>query len=71
MPNASAKEYQEDYQRRIRDLRFLGWDHETQKRHHEGARVRTYYRLTREAPWPANIRAAITGEEQRRRARRI
>jgi hypothetical protein len=67
---ASAKEYQEDYQRRIRDLRFLGWDYETQKRFHEGARVRVYYRLAREAPWPASIRAAISAEEQRRRAGR-
>ena len=24
---ASAKEYQEDYQRRIRDLRYLGWEY--------------------------------------------
>jgi len=47
---ASAKEYQEDFQRRIRDLRYLGWDYEQQKRHNEGARVRTYYRLTKDAP---------------------
>lgn len=64
---AGAKEYQEDYQRRIRDLRFLGWEYETQKRHHEGARVKTYYRLIQDGPWPANIRAAITAEEHRRR----
>ena len=25
---ASAKEYQEDYQRRIRDLRYFGWEYE-------------------------------------------
>jgi 5-methylcytosine-specific restriction endonuclease McrA len=47
---ASSREYQEDYQRRIRDLRFLGWDYEQQKRHHEGARVKVCYRLVREAP---------------------
>ena len=64
---ASAKEYQEDYQRRIRDLRFLGWVVEQQKRHHEGARVRVYYRLIHAEPWPENIRAAIVAEEQRRR----
>jgi hypothetical protein len=67
---ASAKEYQEDYQRRIRDLRFLGWEYEQRKHHHEGARVKVYYRLIRAAPWPANIRAAITAEEQRRRTRK-
>jgi hypothetical protein len=64
---ASAKEYQEDYQRRLRDLRFLGWDYEKSKRYHEGARVKVYYRLLHAAPWPPNIRAAITAEEDRRR----
>ncbi len=67
---ASAKEYQEDYQRRIRDLRYLGWEYEQTKRHHEGARVKVYYRLVRSAPWPDNIRAAITAEEHRRRTAR-
>jgi hypothetical protein len=65
---ASAKEYQEDYQRRIRDLRYLGWEYEKTRRHNEGARVKVYYRLIRSAPWPENIRAAITSEENRRRA---
>ena len=64
---ASAKEYQEDYQRRIRDLRFLGWIVEQQKRYHEGARVRVYYRLIHAEPWTENIRATIVAEEQRRR----
>jgi hypothetical protein len=64
---ASAKEYQEDYQRRIRDLRFLGWDYQQQKRYDEGARVKVYYRLVRAAAWPDNIRAAIASEEERRR----
>lgn len=64
---ASAKEYQEDWQRRLRDLRFLGWDYEHQKRYTEGARVWTYYRVTKSAPWPDNIRGAITAEEERRR----
>jgi hypothetical protein len=30
---ASAKNYQEDWQRRIRDLRFLGWDYQHEKRY--------------------------------------
>jgi 5-methylcytosine-specific restriction endonuclease McrA len=64
---ASAKEYQEDYQRRLRDLRFLGWEYQTSRRYHEGARVKVYYRLLRAAPWPASIRAALTAEEDRRR----
>jgi hypothetical protein len=67
---ASAKEYQEDYQRRIRDLRYLGWDIKQQKRYHEGARVKSYYRLVRAVPWPDNIRVAIADEEKRRRESR-
>jgi 5-methylcytosine-specific restriction endonuclease McrA len=64
---ASAGQYQEDWQRRLRDLRFLGWDYEVRKAYNEGARVWSYYRLTKSAPWPDNIRAAITDEEKRRR----
>jgi len=64
---ASAREYQEDYQRRIRDLRYLGWVIEKQRRYQEGARVTVYYRLIQSAPWPDNIRAAIVAEEKRRR----
>lgn len=67
---ASAREYQEDWQRRLRDLRFLGWGIEHQKRYHEGARVWTYYRLKQAAPWPSNVPAAIRAEEARRRATR-
>lgn len=67
---ASAKEYQEDWQRRLRDLRLLGWDYEFKRRYAEGARVWTYYRVTKSAPWPTNIPAAITAEEKRRRQER-
>jgi 5-methylcytosine-specific restriction endonuclease McrA len=68
---ASAKEFQEDWQRRLRDLRYLGWDYEHQKRYGEGPRVWSYYRLLKSAPWPQNISAAIRAEEHRRkRARR-
>lgn len=64
---ASAKEYQEDWQRRLRDLRYLNWSYTHQKRYHEGARVWTYYRLIQAQPWPENIHAAIKAEERRRR----
>lgn len=63
---ASASQYQEDWQRRLRDLRFLGWDYEVRKSYNEGARVWSYYRLTKSTPWPENIRAAITAEGKRR-----
>ncbi|SBS78754.1 HNH endonuclease (fragment) [uncultured Mycobacterium sp.] len=62
---ANAKEYQEDWHRRMRDLRFLGWNY-TYKRRTESGRVRTYYRLTKSAPWPDNIIAAIRAEAARR-----
>ncbi|WP_100524395.1 HNH endonuclease [Mycobacteroides abscessus] len=64
---ASAKEYQEDWQRRMRDLRFIGWDYRY-KRKKEDGRVRTYYQLTQSAPWPDNIIAAIKAEESKRSA---
>ncbi len=65
---ASAKSFQEDWQRRLRDLRFLGWDYEHEKRYDEGSRVSTYYRLTKSAAWPTNISQAIRAEEARRRS---
>ena len=44
------------------------WEIEYQRRHHEGARVWTYYRVKKWTPWPDNIRDAITAEERRRRS---
>jgi 5-methylcytosine-specific restriction endonuclease McrA len=64
---ASSKEFQEDWQRRLRDLRYLGWEIKSQRRYNEGARVWTYYRVKRSNLWPDNIRAAIAQEEERRR----
>lgn len=59
--------YQEDWQRRIRELRDIGWDYETRKRT-EDDRVRSYYRLLQSAPWPTgNIRTAIEQGSARRR----
>jgi hypothetical protein len=65
---ASAKSFQEDWQRRMRDLRFLGWDYQHEKRYDEGSRVWTYYRLTKSAPWPGNIAGTIRAEEAKRKA---
>jgi HNH endonuclease len=64
---ASAKNFQEDWQRRMRDLRFLGWDYQHEKRYGEGSRVRTYYRLTKSAAWPENIAQAIRNQEAKRK----
>lgn len=65
---ASAQEYQEDWQRRLRDLRFLGWDYEYKKRTLDGSgRVWTFYRLKKAKEWPENIHEAISAEAQRRK----
>jgi hypothetical protein len=64
---ASAQSHQEDWHRRLRDLRFLGWDYEFEHRYDEGSRVTTYYRLLRSAPWPEHIPEAIRAEAVRRR----
>ncbi|MEI2775201.1 MAG: HNH endonuclease signature motif containing protein [Tetrasphaera sp.] len=64
---ASAKEYQEDWQRRLRDLRFLGWEIEHQNRYDEGARVRAYYRAVTWKELPENIPQAIREETMRRK----
>lgn len=66
---ASAKEFQEDWQRRLRELRDLGWKIDIQRRYHEGARVWVYYRATHWEPWPPDIRAAIKETEARRKRR--
>lgn len=57
---ASAKQYQEDWHRRLRELRELGWDYEVTKRK-EGGRIASYYRLTRDGGWPATgtVREAL------------
>jgi hypothetical protein len=67
---ASAREFQTDYERRIRELRDLGWEYRSRKEHWDGSRVRVYYKLVRPAPWPENIHAAITAAAKRRRAGR-
>ena len=67
---ASAKEFQRDYERRLRELRMLGWDYEYLRKSSQGARTRVYYKLKRSAPWPENIRVALNAEDKRRKARR-
>lgn len=65
---AQANQYQEDWQKRMRELRILGWDYEYRRRR-EGGRVRTYYRMTKWRPWPKRaIRSEIARREAARRA---
>lgn len=60
---ASMHRYQEDWQKRMRELRELGWDYDTIKRKENG-RMRSYYRLTAFTDWPdGNIAAEIKRRE--------
>lgn len=63
---ASAKQYQEDWQKRMRELRILGWDYEhSRQRDSITGRVTTSYRLTKWTPWPAgSVRAEIRRRER-------
>ena len=59
-------DYQEDWQKRLRELRVLGWEITT-RRQREDDRARTYYQLVHAEPWPeGNIRQAIRRREHQR-----
>jgi 5-methylcytosine-specific restriction endonuclease McrA len=59
-------DYQEDWQKRLRELRVLGWEIETRRRREDG-RVRVYYAVIRARPWPpVNIRSEIRRLEKQR-----
>lgn len=64
---ASAKQYQEDWQKRMRELRVLGWDYEhSRQRDPITGRVTTSYRLVRWEPWPTgSVRSEIRRREHR------
>lgn len=65
---ANAQQYQEDWQKRMRELRVLDWEYEYRRQREEG-RVRTYYRLLNSKPWPTGpVRAEISRREALRRA---
>jgi 5-methylcytosine-specific restriction endonuclease McrA len=60
---ASAGQFQEDWQRRLRELRDLGWDYEVTKRKENG-RIVASYTLTKDGGWPP---AGVTIREALRR----
>ncbi len=64
---ASAKQYQEDWQKRLRELRILGWRIKPTKRKEQG-RIVSYYELEHAEPWPpGNISAEIKSRERQRK----
>jgi 5-methylcytosine-specific restriction endonuclease McrA len=59
-------DFQEDWQKRLRELRVLGWEITTSRRREDG-RVRAYYLLVSARPWPDGpIRAEIRQRERLR-----
>lgn len=64
---AKAKQYQDDWQKRLRELRELGWQYSFEKKK-EGKRFRTYFILEHYEPWPeGSIRSAIRQQELRKK----
>lgn len=64
---ASSKQYQDDWQKRMRELRELGWQYDFEKKK-EGSRFKTYFSLKHYEPWPkGSIRAAIKQQEFRKK----
>jgi 5-methylcytosine-specific restriction endonuclease McrA len=64
---ASAKQYQEDWQKRLRELRTLGWKIRYVKKKEQG-RVLVSYALEHAEPWPpGKIAAAIKKLEKEKK----
>jgi 5-methylcytosine-specific restriction endonuclease McrA len=64
-------QYQEDWHKRMRELRELGWDYKPRRERDEQGRTRVYYRLTRWHPWPSgNIRTEISRREHSKKPKR-
>lgn len=61
-----AESVQEDWQKRLRELRVLGW-HIAVTKKREGGRVWSYYHLRESQPWPeGNVRTEIARLERQR-----
>ncbi|MFJ2216969.1 HNH endonuclease signature motif containing protein [Streptomyces sp. NPDC101062] len=63
---ASMKQYQDDWQRRLRELRVIGWDYENRVRRSTGGKPAiSEYRLKHWEPWPdGSIRTVIDREKR-------
>jgi len=66
MVASTADDVQEDWQKRLRELRVLGWVIETSKKR-EAGRTWAYYRLVEFQEWPeGDVRGAIRARERLR-----
>jgi hypothetical protein len=59
----------DDWPKRTRELRYLGWKIKVIKRKNERGRVKAWYQLDESTPWPENPTLFIQ-EYERQRARR-
>lgn len=66
---ASVKQYQKDWQKRARELRYLGWTLETRRARRAGARTQVYYRAVGATPLPEGNLAEEIRRIKRQRAR--
>jgi hypothetical protein len=60
---------QDDWKKRLRELRYLGWDIETFNRRISDTRVSSFYRLIKSRPWPADPTGVIRKYERDRAER--
>ena len=66
---ANFEDVQEDWQKRLRELREIGWDYEVRRQKDANGRTRTYYRLKTQQPWPpGSIRTAIREQGRAKQA---
>ncbi len=60
---------QDDWKKRVRELRYLGWEIETFNRRISKDRVSSFYRLVTSQPWPDDPTAVIRQYERDRAER--
>jgi 5-methylcytosine-specific restriction endonuclease McrA len=60
---------QDDWKKRIRELRYLGWKIETFNKKLEGGRVSSFYQVVEHRPWPDDPTGWIRRYEQERAMR--
>ena len=64
---ASAKQFQEDWQKRLRELRYLDWEIDSHREGKRGQRVQTYYRASKMTPLPDGSISEITRRTEKKR----
>jgi hypothetical protein len=57
---------QDDWQRRLRELRYLGWEFKSSRRGKFAGRVQVTYELLRSEPWPTDPSGAVREIERAR-----